>query len=242
MKRPGFTLCLILSGLMAPAQALACRLPPRPSALLNIKADAIVLALIADVDGDHAHWRATARSRGTLMGRAPQRVFSYASRPNSGEVVINSCDQPWRPKRDRYWILYLRLTDEGLRVHRGYPYWWAKASLDPRLARLDRLLPLGAVRTPTADEDRLLDLAEPRIELPAGASDLSGYTRVYARTSASWLKGKIFRSRKPQRLMVDDTSELPSEKSCGCKLIDVFLQLDDLWRAGQLPPFIAATP
>jgi hypothetical protein len=169
------------------------------------------------------------------MGRAPQRVFSYGREPS--DTIVTSCDQDWRPARDRYAILYLRRTSEGMHVHRSYPYWWAKASLDPRLARLDRLLPLGAIREPTAEEARLLDLAEARVELPPGAPDLSRYTRIYQRASASWVNVRLFRSRKPRRLIVDNKEELPTEASCRCKLIEVFLQLDDLWRAGQLPPF-----
>ena len=237
MKRIGATLSLIMAGLLVPAEAHACRIPPQPSALLRIEADAIVLALIAKVEADGASWRATAVSRGTLMGRTPQRVFSYGSEPNSYETIVATCDRNWRPKQDRYAILYLRRTAEGMLVHRGYPYWWAKASLDPRLARLDRLLPLGAAREPTAEEGRLLDLAEARVELPAGAPNLSRYTRIYERASPSWVSGRLFRSRKPRRLIVDSTGELPTEASCRCKLINVFLQLDDLWRAGQLPPF-----
>lgn len=222
-------------GLLVPVQTQACRVPPRPSALLNVEADAIVLALISNVGGDETNWRATALPRGALMGKAPTRAFEYDSGPMAGHV-FTSCDQPAKPKRDRYWVLYMQRTSDGLRVNRGYPYWWAKASGDPRLVRLDRLLPLGAARKPTATEDRLLDLAEARITRP-DASDLSRYTRIYARASPSWVVGRLFRSQKPQRLMVDDAGEFPTEDSCGCKLINIFLQLDDLWRVGQLPPF-----
>lgn len=237
MKLSGATLSLILLGLFVPIQAQACRVAPRPSALLNVDADAIVLALITRLEVDRGSWQATANSRGTLMGSVKQRVFSYGTELFPEETITTSCDHNWRPKLDRYAVLYLRRTPEGMRVHRGYPYWWAKASGDPRLARLDHLLPLGAVREPTADEARLLNLAEPRIKLPAGAVDLSKYTRIYARASPSWVVGRLILSRKPQRLIVDNTADLPTEESCRCKLVEVFLQLDDLWRAGQLPPF-----
>jgi hypothetical protein len=114
-----------------------CRGRPRATALRDVEADAIVLAMITGREGDGLSWRATAVSRGTLMGDVPQREFSFASEPGFG------CDQSWPPRLDRYWVLYLRRTGDGLRVHRGYPYWWARASRDPRLALLDRLLPLG---------------------------------------------------------------------------------------------------
>lgn len=114
-----------------------CRFPRKAAALRDVEADAIVLTMITDLEGGGLSWRATATSRGTLMGDVPEREFRFASEPGLG------CDQLWLPRLDRYWVLYLRRTSDGLRVHRGYPYWWARASRDPRLAQLDRLLPPG---------------------------------------------------------------------------------------------------
>jgi len=237
VKSASVAVLLIALNLFGPAEARACRVPPRPEALRNIEADAIVLALVTEHDVEGVNWRATAVSRGTLMGEAPHREFSFGSGPAfPGEVVV-SCGGSWVPKRNRYGILYLRRYADGLRVHRIYPYWWARASGDPRLARLDRLLPLGAAREPTAEEARLLDLAEPRIELPPGVTDLSRYTRVYERAAPSTVTGLLLRSATPRRLIVDSTGELPTEASCGCALIHVRVELADLWAAGQLPPF-----
>lgn len=237
MKPASLAVLLILLGLFGAAEARACRIPPQPEALRSLEADAIALVLITDLQVDGATWRATGAYRGTLMGDVPRREFSFDNGPAfAGEVVVG-CDRSWPPKLGRYGVLYLRRTGDGLRVHRVYPYWWARASRDPRLARLDRLLPLGAAREATPEETRLLDLAEPRIELPAGVSDLSRYTRVYERASPSIVTGRLLRSRTPRRLIVDSSGELPTEESCGCELIHVTVNLDDLWAAGRLPPF-----
>lgn len=220
-------------------QAEACRVAPRPSALRALQADAIVLVTVTDLKVDGSAWRATGISRGTLMGKAPQRTFGFGSLSLDGDIVIiSSCDdQSWQPKVGRYSVLYLRNTAEGLRVHRAYPYWWARASLDPRLAKLDRLLPLGTARAPTAEESRLLDLAEARIELPPGVPGLSGYTRIYGRSSPGTVSGLLIRSRQPRRLIVDDPAELPTPKSCRCKPVALHINLHDLAAAGRLPPF-----
>lgn len=222
---------------LAPAGAQACRVAPRPEALQRVAADAIVLVLITSVRTEGLHWRATAVSRGTLMGNVRQREFSIDNGPGPDDVVINSCDHSWLPKLGRYGIMYMRRTPEGLRLNRISPYWWARASGDRRLARLERLLPLGAAREPTADDNRLLDLAEPRIELPDGVTDLSRYTRVYARPGPSSVVGMLIPARRPQRLIVDGTEELPSEQSCRCRPIRIRADLDDLLAAGRLPPF-----
>lgn len=223
---------LILSGATA---AEACRIRPRPEALRRIEADAIVLALVTGLEVRGASWRATAVSRGVLTGRVRQRRFDFDN-GSPGDVVV-TCNQPWQPKLDRYQILYLQRSAGGLRVVQAYPYWWARASGDPRLARLSLLLPLGAAREPSASETRLLDLAEARIERPPGVAALNRYTRVYARVSASAVTGMLVRSRTPRRLIVDGSEELPTEQSCGCALIPVRVELEDLWRAGRLPPF-----
>jgi len=134
-------------------------------------------------------------------------------------------------------VLYLRRTADGLRPYQIYPYWWARASGDRRLRRLDRLLPLGVAREATAEETRLLDLAEPRIALPPEVTNLSRYTRVYARAAPGTVTGLLLRSGPPRRLIVDGTEELPTEQSCRCTLISVRVELNDLLAAGQLPPF-----
>lgn len=219
------------------AQAEACRVAPRAAALGAIQADAIVLVTVTDLKVDRSAWRATGISRGTLMGKVPQRTFDFGSLSSAGDVIVSSCDQSWQPKLGRYSVLYLRSTAEGLRVHRAYPYWWARASLDPRLAKLDRLLPLGTARAPTVEESRLLDLAEARIELPPGTSRLSGYTRIYGRSSPGTVRGLLIRSGQPRRLIVDDPAELPTRKSCRCKPVAVHIDLRDLAAAGRLPPF-----
>ena len=82
-----------------------------------------------------------------------------------------------------------------------------------------------------------MNIGEPRLKLPTGISDLSRYTRVYARTSATTVTGLLLRSRTPQRLIVDSTEELPTEESCSCKLVGVTVDLDALWAAGLLPAF-----
>jgi hypothetical protein len=223
--------------LLWPAAAQACRVPPRPERLQSLEADAIVLVLITDVEVDGGNWRATAVLRGRLMGNVRQREFNIDNGLAGSTVIVTSCDRSWLPKPGRYGIMYLRRTPEGLRLNRIYPYWWARASGDRRLDRLERMLPLGAAREPTADETRLLDLAEPRIELPAGVASLSGYTRVYARSAPGSVSGMLIRARHPRRMIVDDTGELPSAQSCRCRPIPVRAELDDLWRAGRLPPF-----
>jgi len=237
VKPASVAILLLALSLFGSAEAQACRIPPRPEALHSLEADAIALVLITDLQVDGASWRATAAYRGSLMGEVNQREFSVDNGPAyPGEVVV-TCGGSWPPKLGRYGVLYLRRTADGLHPFRIYPYWWARASGDPRLAQLDRLLPLGAAREPTADEERLLALVEPRIELPPGVTDLSRYTRVYARAAPGTVTGLLLRSGRPRRLIVDGTEELPTEASCGCALIRVRVELDDLWAAGQLPPF-----
>lgn len=238
VKRLSLAILAIALGLFAPAAAQACRIPMRPEALRGIEAEAVVLVLITDRQVDGENWRATAVSRGTLMGRVREREFRIDNGPVFPGVVVVSCRGSWPPKLGRYGILYLQRAPGGQRVYQIYPYWWARASGDPRLARLDRLLPLGGAREPTAEEERLLDLAEPRIALPPGVTDLTRYTRVYARVAPGSVTGVLLlRSGPRRRLIVDDNSELPTEASCRCRLISVRAELDDLLAAGQLPPF-----
>lgn len=238
MKPLSLAILAIAMSLFAPAAAQACRIPPRPEALRSIEADAVVLVLITDRQVDGANWRATAVLRGTLMGRVREREFRIDNGPAFPGVVITSCGGSWPPKLGRYGILYLQRGPGGQSVYQIYPYWWARASGDPRLARLDRLLPLGGAREPSADEERLLDLAEPRIALPPGVTDLTTYTRVYARVAPGTVTGMLLlRSGPRRRLIVDGSEELPTEASCRCTLIRVTAELGDLWAAGQLPPF-----
>lgn len=237
MKSVGIALLLSALSLLWPAAAQACRVPPRPERLQSLKADAIVLVLISGVEVNGRAWRATAAVRGTLMGRVRQREFSIDNGPAHPDVVTSTCDQSWLPKLGRYGVMYMRRTPDGFRLSRIYPYWWARASGDRRLARLERMLPLGAAREPTPDEIRLLDLAEPRLELPAGVTGLSGYTRVYARSAPGSVVAMLIPARHPRRLVVDGTEELPSEQSCRCRAIRVSAELQDLWTAGRLPPF-----
>ena len=234
MKAVGVLVLLILA-LFGAAEAQACRIPSRPERLQSLEADAVVLVLITGVQVDGANWRATAVSRGSLSGHVRQREFSIDSGP-TGEIV-SSCDRSWLPKLDRYGVMYLRRTPDGFRLIRIYPYWWARMSGDRRLARLDRLLPLGAARAPTADEIRLLDLAEPRLELPAGIISVAGYTRIYARAAPGTVVGMLIPARRARRLIVDGTEELPTEASCRCRPIRVRAELGDLLAAGRLPPF-----
>lgn len=211
--------------------ALACRIPPRPEALRDMEAEAIVLVRVSAVEVSGRSWSAIGVTQGILMGSGTGRELSFANRP------FDSCGQMAPPRLERYWVLYLQRSDGALRVRQAYPYWWARRSGDRRLRRLDALLPLGAARDASADEARLLELVEPRVRLPAGATDLSRYTRVYARTSASGVRGTLLRSRTPRRLIVDSSEELPTEESCGCHIVHVTVDLDDLWSAGRLPSF-----
>jgi hypothetical protein len=141
------------------------------------------------------------------------------------------------PTPGRYYVLYLDKSDHGFQLLNGFPYWFARRSEDVRLALLNDLLPLGAARQPTPEESRLIGLAEPRLATQTGISDLSGYTRIYARTSAGRVRAMIFRSQTPERLMVYDHEELPTKESCGCDPITASVDLQDLWDAGELPAF-----
>jgi hypothetical protein len=235
VKRASVAVVLTALTLLGSTAAQGCRIRPRPEALRGIEADAIVLVLVTRLEIQGASWRATAVSRGVLAGRVRQRLFGFDN-GSPGDVVV-TCNQPWRPRLDRYQVLYLQRSAGELRVVQSYPYWWARASGDPRLARLHLFLPLGAAREPSAQEARLLDLAEARIELPRGVTALNRYTRVYARVSAGMVTGMLVRSRTPRRLIVDSGEDLPTEQSCGCALIPVRVDLDDLRVAGRLPPF-----
>ena len=228
-----FATFLLACALLAPSAASACRIPLRPEALRTVEADAVVLVQVTNVVSAEAvdGWTATAAVRGNLVGSYAKREITFTN----GTIV--TCHQMSKPKLGRYYVLYLKRTDQGFRFRSGYPYWFARASGDARLAALSKLLPLGAARQPTAEEDHLLDLAEPRVSVRAGISDLSDYTRIYSRDSASSVRAMLFRSRSPGRLMVDSNEELPTADSCKCSHVEVIVDLNDLWAAGELPPF-----
>ena len=217
--------------LCAPMAARACRVPAAPSALQSVPADAVVLARVTSVEGNSGRWHATARAWAVLSGALEGRDFSFSD----GSHVI--CGGMYRPRPGRTVILYLQRAAGGMRVVDASAYWWARRSGDPRLARLNALLPLGPVRAPTRAEQGLIALAEPRITRPAGETDLSGYAIIFARSSAGSVRATRLRAARPRRLMVDDSEEMPTEAMCGCTLSEEIVDLDDLWRAGRLPPF-----
>lgn len=224
---------LLSCTLLAPSEALACRNPPDPPEIKEEKADAIVLAVISDVQptvGKWGKWVATASWRGKVLGEVSEREFQFE---DNGP---GSCYNYSKPKLGKHWVLFLRKNEGKYRVF-PMPYWWANRSGDPRVRRLSKLMPLGPVRVPTADEARILDFAEPRVRLPDGGAQLEKYTRLYARSSAGTVRIRFFRSRTPQRFMLDYDEEMPNREACGCQLHEQFVDLEDLWQAGKLPPF-----
>lgn len=232
MRNAVLAILPIALSVLAPTAAYACRVAPQPERLQREQADAIALVQIARVGGDDAEWHAVAAVRGSLAGTMLEDEVEY-DRP----LIISSCDNWPPPKPGKYYVLYLRNREGGVTVTGQYPYWWARRSGDPRLSRLDELLPLGAVRQPTPDEERLIALAEPRIKLPAGSESLDDYTKIFARTSASYVSVALLRSENPQRLMADEHESFPTEPSCKCELIEVAVSLEDFYREGKLPPF-----
>jgi hypothetical protein len=198
-----------------------------------IEADAIVLVQITQVNSAAEAWTATASVRGNLEGRYPEREISFSQ--NDGLIV--SCNQMREPEIGRYYVLYLQQSDQDFRFSIGYPYWFARASNDPRLVELDTLLPWGAVRRPTADELRLIEIAEPRFAALSRDLDLSGFTRIYVRRGPSSLTMMLLRAPTPERLMLNTYEERPTQESCGCELTEMTAHLDDLLAAGVLPPF-----
>lgn len=223
---------LIVLLLLVPSAAMACRHPPEPHELREHPADTIVLATIKEVrprpDSEWSTWIATASVNAVLWGKADESEISFADEgPGSCQIV-------GKPRLGKYHVLYLQRHDRGTYVN-AMPFWWAWRSGDPRLAKLLKLFPLGPVREPTADEARVLDLAEPRVKLPAGTARLQDYTRIYTRTSPDSVRAILLRSRTPQRLMLDIDEERPTEKSCGCRVYEQFVDLGDLGEAGKLP-------
>jgi hypothetical protein len=223
---------LLVGGILFPSIASACRVPLRPAALRALKADAIVLVKIIDAKSSGYDWTATATVEGRLFGPHPKPNISFG---NGGTVT--SCGGMGAPKPDRFYVLYLQRTAEGLKYQSGYPFWFARTSGDPRLAKLNKLKPLGLAREPTTDEQQLIDLVEPRVLTKSGMATLFGYTQVYGRSSASWISVMLIRSRSSRRLIVDDPAEFPTVESCRCRPIELLIQADDLWAAGKLPPF-----
>ena len=220
--------------LFLPSATMACRHPPEPQDLGDDPADAIVLATIKDVRAttgkQWSSWAATATVTEPLWGRIPESEIELTDEgPGSCQII-------GKPRLGKYHVLYLRRHDRGTHVN-AMPFWWAWRSGDARLAKLMKLFPLGPVREPTAEEARLLDLAEPRVKLPDAETSLAGYTRIYARSSAGSVRVAFFRSRTPQRLMLDYTEEMPTRQSCDCDLRSQHVELQDLWEAGKLPEF-----
>ena len=218
---------LLVTAVLAPSEAMACRDPPDPPEIKEVKADAIVLAVVTKVEptiDKWGRWGANASWRGNVLGEVGEREFRFE------DQGPGSCYNWGPPKLGNHWVLFLAMHEGGYRVF-PMPYWWAKKSGDPRVAGLRTLLPLGPVREPTFQEQRLIHLAEQRSRL------LGDYTRIYARSSAGSLRVKFFRSKTPQLLMVDLTEELPTPESCACELHEQYVELQDLWEAGKLPPF-----
>lgn len=228
---------LIGLNLLTSSEAFACRSPPEPSELRNANADAIVLAQIAKVElaaePGWRRWVATATKTDDVLGSPSRNEFTFA---DSGP---GSCG-PGRPSLDGHWILYLKKDGEGFQVGSAWPFWWARASMDPRLRRLNTLLPLGIVRAPTAEESTTLDAVERMMSdamrgkerrkiviVPTEVTDLSRYTRVYSRSSARLLSVEMFRSRTPKRLVSDIREQGPTEASCKCKLYHGVVDLDE---------------
>lgn len=222
---------LLASLLLMPSAAMACRNPHEPSDLRDDPADAILLATIRKVEpkaDKWSRWAATASVDAQLWGRAGEREISFA------DEAPGSCEQIGQPRPGKYYVLYLR-RHEGWTSVRAMPFWWAWKSGDPRLAKLLKLFPLGPVRAPTEAEMKLVEPAEARVEWPGGKRD--DYTRIYSRASAGLVSVAFFRSRTPQRFMLDHSEEFPTRASCGCQLYQQVIDLYDLEKAGKLPPF-----
>lgn len=227
------SLAILLNFLLA-TNAMACRVPANPSVLAGVEADAIVLVRITHSGAStepHRPWRASASLRGIVWGKVEARSFTFEG------AYGGSCLNFGKPKLERYWLVYLRKSGGGVQVQVAAPYWWASRSQDRRLRRLDALLPLGAARPATADEEIIINLAEPRVKLPPGAKDLSRYTRIYAHSSSSTFKVTMFKSRNPRRLIVDSFEEWPTGESCRCKLSEQMIDIQDLRDSGRIPPF-----
>ena len=223
---------------LAPSKVLACR-GLDPEDLNDDPADAIVLTTIQSVRKTGANqtfpnwapaWVATASVKAPLFGKFTENEVEYEER-GPGD-----CYAMGVPRVETYWVIYLRKVKDQY-YPQAVPYWWAHRSGDPRVANLRRFLPLGPVRAPTPEETRILDLAEPRVRLPNGQAKLENYTRLYARSSAGIVRVRFFRSRTPQRFMLDHDEEMPDRKDCRCQIHEQFVDLEDLWKAGKLPPF-----
>ena len=220
--------------LLLSSHAIACAAPPQPSTLVGLEADAIVIVQVthAETPTDPMRpWVATASSRGTVWGSVEANEFTFEG------AYPGSCWNFGIPKLERYWVLYIRKSVEGIKVDRAAPFWWVRMSGDKRLERLDMLMPLGAARPATPEEEVLINFAEPRVRLPTGATDLSKYTRVYAHSSAGMVRVAILPSRKPQQLIVDSFEEWPTRASCRCEFTEQMIDVQDLRSAGKLPPF-----
>lgn len=217
--------------LVAPSAASACIVAFSPDRLRTMEGDAILLVQVTHMESVDEDWTANAAILGNLVGSHPQGQITF------GPGVRLPCYAMADPTPGRYYVLYLNKSGNNFQFFTGFSYWFARRSGDIRFAALDKLLPLGAARQPTPEESRLIDLAEPRLAAQTKLTDLSSFTRIYARYSPGGVTAMIFRSKTPQRLIVYNSEELPTEESCGCDPIRVDVRLDDLWDAGELPPF-----
>ena len=218
---------------LATSPAMACRSGPEPAELREAEADAIILVRINGVQRVGPapdSWEATASRQAAIFGSAGLGQFKVVSAGSA------SCE-PGMPKVGEDWVLYLKKANDGFLVQEKWPFWWARASGDPRLRHLSNLMPLGSARKPTAEEEALLKLVEARVRLPNGTKNISNYTRVYSRDSAGIFTAKLLRSRTPQLLIADAHEMGPTRESCRCKLLAMHVDLSDLWNAGKLPPF-----
>jgi len=228
---------LVLLGILnlIPASyVLACRAPGQPSDLAKMKTDAILLVQVTRVEehaDQHIRWSGAASLRGVVWGAAGAKEYVLAG------SAPGMCWGLSMPKRDRYLVLYLSKSADGTQNYRAVPFWFARMSMDMRLAKLDELMPLGAARSLTVDEERLIGRVEPRVRPPIGGADLSKYTRIYARSSPASLRVAILPSSKPQRLIVDDVEEWPTEASCRCKFTQQTIDIQDLRSAGMPSDF-----
>jgi hypothetical protein len=183
---------LLGSLLFVPSEVLACRHPREPYDLKDDKADGIVLTTIKDVrlttEMKWPRWVATASVNAVLCRKSGENEITFT------DEGPGSCQLTGKPKLGKYYVLYLRQID-GRTFAEAMPFWWAWRSGDPRLAKLLKLMSIGNVREPTAEEASMLDLAEPRVRLPHESRSLDRYTRIYSRDSARLVRALFFRSR-----------------------------------------------
>ena len=231
-----FRVLATVLGIALPYKAQACRNGVEPEDLKNMRADAIVLAKITSVqptDSQWKRWSATAVKEADVWGSPPQKEFTFDDEGPGG------C-RPGQPDPNSFWVLYGYQQGSTLRIGSAWPFWFARASRNVRLNRLNQLLPLGIVREPTAEESNTLDAVERTmsraiegkeerrvVHVSSEVKDLSRYTRVYSRSSARLLSVEMFRSRTPRRLVSDIREQGPTAASCNCTLYHGVIDLDE---------------